>query len=374
MTDIANQSINGQVTPPGQPAVGAAPISAASTAYLGQLLNRLRGKHPVFLFGSHEAGKSFVLLSLFQYAQRGDKADFTVTLGEDILPKEAPDAENRNAAAAGFFNRSVKDVLERNLLSMTQIPIGQPVYFPIDVTVPSESHQDLPSVQLVVLDGMGEWFARDPASPRFAHKPFPVEIDYVLRYFAGPISAIFVVPATASPADPLEADMHQAASAAMERYQQSREMHEDDNVLLLATKWDRLHPPNRLGGNFENADSDAVIASLKPVGTAWQSFKTLRNVPVGSRSLLQYSAAWINSGTVMEPQSKAVPVFERYSRTLWNWLYGNATQSTVDGLRSRKVLFSDVEAPPPPKVGFIEWTVLTLSGSRPRTKKARSRG
>lgn len=371
MIEQPNRSGSGNGVESGLPTNEQSLAHSHSTGYLHKLLNHLRGKHPVFLFGSHEAGKSLVLLSLFQYAQRGDKADFNVTVGDDILPNEAPGAESRNAAGAGFFRRSVDDALNRILPDATQIPTGEPVYIPIDLTVPTEAHHDVPTVQLVLMDGMGEWFARDPESPRREHRPFPTEIEFILRQFSGPISAIFVVPATERPADPADAAMHQAASAAMERYKVTREMHEDDNLLLLATKWDVVHPPNRSNSNFENASADDVISTLRPVGTAWQSFRNLTNVPEGARSLLQFSAAWINKGIVTAPHEKAVPIFERYSRTLWNWLYGNATQNTENGIRTRQVLFADVEAPPAPRMSFLEWTIQIFLGTRTKNKTSR---
>jgi hypothetical protein len=371
MMEQPNQSRSGNGIEAVTPTHDQQPNHSDPTTYLYNLLKRLHGKHPVFLFGSQAAGKSLVLLSLFQYAQRGDKADFAVTLGSDILPSDAPDAESRNAAGAGFFRRSVDDVLNRVLPEATQIPIGQPVYIPINLTVPTEAYQDVPSVQLVLMDGMGEWFEKIPKSPREDHRPFPIEIEFLLRQFSGPISAIFVVPATGPNVDPADAAMHQAASAAMARYQKTREMHDDDNLLLLVTKWDAIHPPNRNNSSFGSASADDVISTLKPVGTAWQSFRTMANVPKGSRGLLQYSAAWINERHVTPPHIKAVPIFERYTRTLWNWLYGNATQDTEEGVRSRQVLFPDVEAPPAPAMSKWEWTIHRFVGTGSKKKAAR---
>jgi hypothetical protein len=124
-----------------------------------------------------------------------------------------------------------------------------------------------------------------------------------------------------------------------------------DNLLLLATKWDELHPPDTTLGtgghdNFANPDSDVVVEALTRFPFSWARFTRISEVSPDAKALTPYAATWIKNGKRTD-ESVNKPTFDQFNRTVWNWLYGNAlsnrgASSAKDGYGPRKNFYADV--------------------------------
>src|SRR4051794_300534 len=185
-----------------------------------------------------------------------------------------------------------------------------PFFVPLNVTVTVRQRRR--EFKLAFLESMGEWYGPDPEKP-FRFREFQPLLSEVIEHFNSPLSAIFVAPCTEKGEDtqalPLS-DAHRCLANCINQYKASRlDKGIRDNVLLLATKWNRVFDPDDT--DFAGADGDTVLTELRRQGAeAWQNFQgpALR----AARFLCPYSAAWIKDNNRMIPPGVYEPSFNRF--------------------------------------------------------------
>jgi hypothetical protein len=128
----------------------------------------------------------------------------------------------------------------------------------------------------------------------------------------------------------------------MTEYKRQRLYQRGDNLLLLLTKWDRVFDPTDPRSHFCDATRAIVLEVLRG-SVVWPKFKNLSFPRANAKAVLPYSAAWINDAHQIVDSKKFQYIFDQFNTTLWNWLYGNASNSPDLGQgRERKKLYSDI--------------------------------
>lgn len=301
-------------------------------------------RHPVLIFGSSQAGKSSLILSLILGLQT--MRDINVALGDPIL--DPSDARSR------AFHQRAKDTYDRAAYELaTGKPVGmttgEPFFIPVDV---QPRNSGLDPVKFAFLDGRGEDYQpnEDPNADLF--KTLQPEIVDVLSSFPHGISVIYVAPYSIS-------DTHDRDTpgsnfgllGAMRGYEQLRELRRNDFHLFLLTKWDQFSSPmdaRPLFGEASADDVDRVLNDRYP--NSWGAFQSmpLEGEAHERRAFMQYSSGYFKDGEYREPPHAFKGTFQRYPRTIMNWLYGNATQASAARHthtdRLRTALFPDVAA------------------------------
>lgn len=332
---------------------------------LGQRLVDLR-RHPVLLFGTTAAGKTTILLSLINAWK---KAQISVSLGESILPKEHPNHALVDEYAKAIVERKYEDfVYGRKVLGTTEIVA--PFFIPLDLQLTDETSP----VRLALLECKGEWFEPSGAVEGSIYRPLRDELVDVLRNCSDPLSLIFVAPYAIGPEGNLrQKDSDIGLSGAIQSYRAQRGFGGKDTLLYLLSKWDMYAQPAREDRAFAEVEPEQVTAILERLfPDSWDAFQSIPR-PFGreNRWFMQYVAAYITGDRVAPPPQDLAPLFARYPRTLANWIYGNATRTSIvlsDGTeRSReRILFPEVVPSDATRVSFIERIRSFQFRSRPR--------
>ena len=305
--------------------------------------------HPVFVFGTTASGKTTALQSLIYYARQHG---MHISLGSSIFPNDYPEADERDKDAKDFFDNGVTSFARAVLPAPTQK--SAPFFVPIDIEV------DGKVLKFAFLEGMGEWYERQgPGGP---YRQFQPEIRAILEQYAFGISIIFVAP-TIGTENVLRDYSHECLANTMAEYEALRVDRSQDNILLLLSKWDAVHFPGLPAHKFSDASPLDVLSEVKQWLFVWSKFSSLSGLKPGAKTLMPYSAVWTKDGKSIIAPGRHTNVFEKFNRTLWNWLYGNlieSSESAAPGIPSRidgrKVLYEDVVLPDA-RINF--YTVLT---------------
>jgi hypothetical protein len=312
--------------------------------------------HPVLIFGTSESGKSTLLLSLLSYGQKSPEIAACVS-NKPILPPADPDSAKAHSEATAFFTDEVGKFRKGDLTYLTQRT--DPLFIPIDIAPKNDAR----NLRFAFLEGDGEWYTMQTAADRTKYQVIPdlkKPISQILNSYSKGISIIFVAPCfEPNPKKPIQLSRDSLVALVPEIENKRASVSPADNWLLVLSMWDGLYPPGDPIGHFYGASSTAALASLRDGGIngaggmqspLWAAFTRLAGRSGSGRALMPYSAAWINNKTIMNNANHA-PTFDRFNRTLWNWLYGNACQalSTTPNNNHgiREVLFDDVVVPNP---------------------------
>ena len=129
---------------------------------------------------------------------------------------------------------------------------------------------------------------------------------------------------------------------------------------FLLTKWDALHNPGRADGHFSNAflgrnrlgGNRALALHFR------QQFSSLKGP---RRALTPYSAGWINADGMFVRDDKYQAIFDKFNRTLWNWLFGNVTAAhSSESPPVRETLYEDVSPQRPKAPSFYQALIKTI--------------
>ncbi len=315
-----------------------------------------QGYHPVILFGSTSSGKSTLLNSLFTYLKMNSSGkSIGFSLSEPLIPTNTIYGKTLYDEAKAFFNRGTQDFIDGHGAPVTLKK--NPFFIPVKV-----NPIDADEIKFAFLESNGEWYQPLKINDEYTIDLYPElkeEINAIIQYFEGGISFIYLAPYTKSNTDSKKQNEIKNANLAlvgvMDAYQRLRKIHrEDDKHIFLLTKWDEKDVTLEKLSFVTDADRQQVINILYKQGFA--AFNTLE-IPEYSKAILQYCAA-IMSGRDVLPSEKYLPILNKYRKTLWNWLYGNATEFNSDIGRRLEL----VSTPPPPKKSFF--TLLTEKVSK----------
>jgi hypothetical protein len=291
--------------------------------------------HPVLIFGTSLSGKTLMILSLLQYAKHNARADMTIRLGDPVFPPKFLWAVDRYGDAEQFYNNLTAEFARGDRPPSTQKVA--PFFIPINIEVAGKTYK------LAFLEGMGEWYERDETG----YKQFKQEIVLLLSGLAAPMSVIFVAPTRneATRNDRIFwSSPHDCLANCVEQYDKHRLVRDRDNLLLLLSKWDALRDPGRIDSHFSDASIAEVLSDIRDWPNIWQQFANLKGP---NRALTPYSASWINPGGQIVRDIRYQPIFDKFNRTLWNWLFGNVTAV-------RGILYDDVQPPKPRAPSFYQ--------------------
>ena len=320
--------------------------------------------HPVLVFGTRESGKSTMLQSLIWYATRNQGANLGIRLGKNVFPPSFPRSKERYESAVEFFNLGIEAFDSGCLPAATQK--DDPFFVPIVLTV-AASAPPQPSLKFAFLEAMGEWFEKNERSDA-TFRPLKPEITGILKRFTDPISVIFIGPCgTNGDAGALQYS-HNCLCNCMREYMAVRTDKTRDNVIFLASQWDGKFRPGSMPDNFSDPNLDSVLDLLDELPFSWPCFSAMQGI--GGKAMTPYSAGWIEpprppseTATLNNP-GQYRPVFDRFNRVLWNWLYGNAKQSVGPIGTKRENLYPDVALPPPVRRRALDSLIGYLIGDQ----------
>lgn len=316
-----------------------APVGKPAPAFsLGERLSR-QERHPVLLFGTLASGKSSILMSLI--ANLRESREVSVSLGEPIYPSDHSRHKETDDFSHDLFERKNDSFVRgREMLGTTEV--RYPLFIPIDIQ-PSRDIETGP-VKFAFLEGRGDWYLPTAGSEGRLFQDFKDEVVDVLKFYDGGLTAIFVAPYTNPDNAQSLRDNDLGLMGALEAYYTHRKRKEQDGLLYLLTKWDTYADPveNPKFGEMEASDVVEVMNRLYAI--SWPRFQQMpRSLRNDRRFFMQYCAGYLVDEMHRPPPPDRKSVFQRYPRTLLNWLYGNATREVkADGVVEERVLFADV--------------------------------
>ncbi|PWF55731.1 hypothetical protein C7C56_000330 [Massilia glaciei] len=330
---------DGETLPPGQQTDAVTEPTGSSRDLPKRLLDA--GYHPVLLFGTSTSGKSCILSSLMSYLRTTPHA--SISFGDGVIKTDSEYGRRQLMRAQFLFNRSVLEFIAGKANDATQ---DEPFYVPVVVT-PANG---LPQVKFAFLESMGELYKPAPKTHEYFKAP-PSEVSDVMQQFHQAISVIYVAPFAINqgyvydnntPDDGAarrEADLGLVGT--IKAYEKMRTAKGKDHHLYLLSKWD-LYTHEKCADTEFYAPTPGSIHKL--LGERFnQSWSAYQAMPLGvasdRRNYMQYCSGLIGGKNILGVDDEIKKIIDRYPRTLWNWLYQNAT--TKDGVPGPP-LFHDV--------------------------------
>jgi hypothetical protein len=341
--------------------------------------------HPVLIFGTKASGKTLFITNMLGYLMQNPQG---VQLQRDALnmPNTVIAFEERMKREKRLFDTDVYETAKRNKISAPTQISGNAENDKIPFYVGFKLIKDSSEYRMVFMESMGEWIERDQRDQLY--QDFNFETTYLLSNWTRPMTVIFIVPA----ADDKKAKMETASDAihnAVTQYTRLRRNRASDNLLLVASKWDLAARPDDKDREFEEAPWTSILKRFEGHGRqlAWASFAALQSgaQEAPARWLAPLCSVQIDDNDyVVEGTPSTKRTKERFKRTIWNWLYGNASaarvisesmQNETIGIRQnekigirkmpkrqevRKVLFPDVELPSLPTWNLYERIVFYM--------------
>ena len=310
--------------------------------------------HPIILFGTASSGKSAFLQSMIYYgATTGDKG-FILTKGVNMYP---PDYDNSNElykrSVIFYENVAIKDRGEGRYPQQTQT-LHQ-FFIPVDL---QPANDELPLQRLAFLEGTGEFFHPGEGLARDGVGQYPklteTTHDLISNYDA-PLSLLFFAPMeiTGGAGNAVdERTSYLSLSNQLREYfgLRPKKFQHRDNLCLLLTKWDTtcrlverkgaskiISYNDIINGAFPNA-----LRRLSEWEDLWATFSDKPDFS-GERFLMPYSSG-VDVDGCLQLDHIQQPDFDYFNRTMWNWLYGNATaEYSIGNTPSRKTLCPDTQ-------------------------------
>ena len=315
----------------------AAPEPARRADSLADHLERTR-RHPVIVFGIGASGKSTMLMSLVQALNRCPEVN--IYLGDPIFPEGHPEAAAEHEQAINFFERDAQKFAIGELVPATRH--DRPFFIPVDV----QRRSDGRTVRLALLEGRGEWYAPIRGGTGSMFPKFKEDIADIISFYGESLSVLWVAPfSVGGGKDEDTQDSDLGLKGAINEYRRLRQSIAQDFHLFLLTKWDCKAPPLADDAGFSVVTAAKVEQLLEErYPNSWPDYQGLTLKTTGRRFFMQYSSGHIVQDRVKVPPQRHRSAFDRYPRTVWNWLYGNATLTQIDADhgRERANLFPDV--------------------------------
>jgi hypothetical protein len=313
------------------------------------------GYHPVIIFGSSGSGKSTFLGSLFSYLQITMANGIGIYLGNSLIPLNTAQGKSAYTQAEQFFNHQLQKFQDGEAHTNTKTINDRPFFIPVRVKPP-----ELPEIKFAFLESNGEWYCPDENTSKY----FPElkeEINAILKFYQKGISFIHIAPFTQQNPSSLEKidDKEELKKAnlalvgALNTYEQLRVFREDDDHVLLVTKWDVSTKNNPIDG-LANIDEEMLIRFAEE--TYRKGLAALRNLHIDNtqRTVLPYCAGMMEGRTIIRPTTQLGLIIDVFPKKLWNRLYGNATKCDLE-IGRRLELIPQPSAP--------NRTIFSLMGS-----------
>ena len=110
---------------------------------------------------------------------------------------------------------------------------------------------------------------------------------------------------------------------------------------------------------FADATVADVLAEIKSVALYLAAVRQF-NWP--ESALTPYSAGWIKENGMFIRDIKYQLVFDKFNRTVWNWIYGNVTAAASSNIPPvRETLYEDVKLPTPKRPSLYQSLIKTSS-------------
>jgi hypothetical protein len=296
------------------------------------------GYHVVIIFGSTSSGKTLLLASLLAYMKTQPEAEAEIRLGEPFNVTVSKYGEWSHSQAEAFFNKSLQEFIRGTAHAATRV--HSPFFIPVVV----KPRGNAPAAKIAFLESNGEWYAPNPDSNTF----FPElrgEIAGIFTSYSRGISFLHLAPVTqvevrthgTETRKGTDEELQQRADLALigcfEAYKSVRVAKHKDRHLLLVTKWDAHAVPgdsNSDGGDvFVEPDLKLVNdVARKKYPQAYTAFKnlSLETAPAHAKQIMQYCSGVVSGRRVKRTDDEIDHMLQRYPRTLWNWIYRNATE------------------------------------------------
>jgi len=323
-----------------------------STRRPPELTNHLMDKdiHPVLIVGTKASGKTTMLQSLIYFMRRNNKnKHIDIRLGASAFPESYDNEKDRYESAAKFYNVSVQEFSKRRPTDPTSIPA--PFFIPIDLFVGNDVFK------FAFYEGMGEWFHKEGDSSAY-YKDFKPEFAEIITNFTKPLSIIFLAPSVDDTTQTREY-AHLCIDNAITQYHAHRVDSNADHALLIFSKWDKVFKPSDKDGHFSDATPQVMTEIMEDWEYVWPKFRGVKLAGPRAKSLMPYAAAWINENNeIVRTSERYQHIFDKFNRTIWNWLYLNAIESRKTD--SKRPIYSDVALQTEPPESIL-WKIAKRS-------------
>jgi len=321
--------------------------------------------HPILIFGTASSGKSAFLQSMIYYGAQKAEKGFHIEKGPNIYP---PDYENSADFYKIFINFYEDAVIKwRGDGRYPPHTQSDPFFIPVEL---KPSDDELVLQRFAFLEGNGELLhpCVGSAPDKIGQYPCLTELTLdLIKNYNGPLSLLFVAPTELHGAGELSIDRKTSClclADAMRQYfnQRPDDFQYRDNLCLLVSKWDtvcrKFEGKNKerrvVFNNLISVDYPAVVKHIEGWEDLWSNFSNRPNFR-GDRVLMPYSSGVDIDGHI-ELDHFQQPEFDFFNRTMWNWLYGNATASYCRGdAPIRKTLCPDTQSFVPHNATWFEY-------------------
>lgn len=349
------------------------PVRTQKYIDLEQQLKQLQ-YHPILIFGTSSSGKSAFLQSMIYYgAQKGDKG-FKIEKGPNIYP---PDYERSADFYRSFVNFYEEDAIKGRGDGRYPNHTQSDHYFiPVEL---EPTDDELMIQRFAFLEGNGELLHPRSGSADDGVGQYPCLTELTLdliKNYDGPLSLLFVAPTEIKGAMSLSVDRKTSClclADAMRQYFSNRpeDLQYRDNLCLLVTKWDTVcrkytgknQDRHVIFKDLITVDHPEVLQHVESWADVWVNFSNKPNFR-GDRVLMPYSSGVDIDGHI-ELDHFQQPEFDYFNRTMWNWLYGNATANYNRGVSPiRKILCPDTELFDPHSDTWLEYHSIKLVATK----------
>lgn len=298
--------------------------SASSGAHLAQALEQ-EGFQPVVVFGNAASGKTSLLLSLFAAIKTAPELKTTIALSPEVFQGDTPYNKHNLSNSERFLNLMTQQFINGETPAATRI--GAPFFIPI-VFSPVGG----PSMKFAFMESDGEWYRPDFEKGELYPKLKEHIEQFIATYQKG-IIFLHLNPYTQLPARSAKYDQQEdtkrmqvaslAIDGALQNYRAVRLNQQDDQHLMLVTKWDAR---NRDIGDMSYALQEDAGEVEHFLSTCYaQAYSTYQGLEgrVGSRLTNAYCAGLMNDEGILHlrPNNDMRADVLKYPKNLWTWLY-----------------------------------------------------
>lgn len=283
-----------------------------------------KGFHPVLVFGTRAAGKTVLLASLLSYLDDdsvGSKGSWN--RGEPIIPTDNAYGREVRDDAKEFLDEKVSDFAEGIVPPSTQNE--HPFYIPV-IFRPRDGSSD---IKFAFLESQGENYQINSTGARL--KETKQEVLDLYKNYQEAMSILIITPFThgtggdQSYEDKARLETDQGLLGALREYQTYRAKREKDHCLFVLSKWDQYFHQNGGVGSPDFVDWPSELIENEIDIRAHRAWSFFQNMPKGGRMAnMPYSAGVIHGNKILKAATFREDFFI-FPRTLWNWLYKNAT-------------------------------------------------
>jgi hypothetical protein len=302
------------------------------------LIMQEQGYHPVMIFGTTNAGKTCLLLSLFAILEtQAEKLRAGASLKASLFEDDSDASQELYSAAKKTFHILTKAFINREAIPATKS--AYPFFIPIEL---KPRGVDAPPIRLAFMESAGEWYNSNRERGQgygdldVLYRPLKRSTEAFIANFGKGITFLYLAPYTQQRRSGVEepakevfemAKAREALEGVLAAYDAKRiNGRQDDFHQVLVTKWDKRAEGkvDRAAYIEEDREELEKFFSLK-YGAAWHKFDTIE-ASRGRKGLNAYCAGIMTEdGLLPVPaDDEAADVINDYPIRLWARLYKNA--------------------------------------------------